>query len=100
MRTSYASDISREQFCMIEPILRRAKKITKPRKLDLYDIFCAIMYLLKTGCQWRMLPKDFPKWRSVHYYFEIWSKNSKDKPSILDQILKKISNDSENKVRS
>ncbi|MFV0948566.1 transposase [Wolbachia endosymbiont of Nasonia giraulti] len=34
---------------------------TKPRKLDLYDIFCGVLYALKSGYQWRMLPKGFPK---------------------------------------
>ena len=62
-------DITREQFAKIEPILIRARKITCPRKLDLYDVFCAILYILRTGCKWRMLPSGFPKWRSVHAYF-------------------------------
>jgi hypothetical protein len=90
MRKSYPSDISREQFEKIEPLLISARKITAPRKLDLYDVFCAVLYLLKTGCQWRMLPSDFPKWRSVHAYFQIWSEQINDRPSLLEQILKKI----------
>lgn len=90
MRAPYPSDISREQFAMIEPLLVSARKITAPRKLDLYDVFCAVLYLLKTACQWRMLPKDFPKWRSVHAYFQIWSEQVDDQPSVLEQVLKKI----------
>ena len=66
-----------------------ARKITAPRKLDLYDIFCAVLYLLKTACQWRMLPKDFLKWRSVHAYFQIWIERVEDQPGILEQALKK-----------
>jgi transposase len=69
MRKGYPSDISREQFSMIEPILLSARTVTRPRTLDLYDVFCAVLYILKSGCQWRMLPTDFPKWRSVHAYF-------------------------------
>ena len=91
MRKSYPSDISREQFSKIEPLLLSARKITAPRKLDLHDVFCAVLYLLKTACQWRMLPKDFPKWRSVHAYFQIWSERVEDQPSLLEQALKKIS---------
>jgi len=34
----------------------------------LYELFCAILYLLKSGCQWRMLPKNSPKWQTVYYY--------------------------------
>lgn len=91
MRRSYPSDISREQFSKIEPLLLSARKVTRPRELDLYDVFCAILYLLKTACQWRMLPKDFPKWRSVHAYFQLWSERQNDQSSLLEQALKKIS---------
>ena len=90
MHSPYPSDISREQFSKIEPLLLNARKATRPRELDLYDVFCAILYLLKTACQWRMLPKDFPKWRSVHAYFQIWSERVDDQPSLLEQALKKI----------
>jgi transposase len=91
MRRSYPSDVSREQFSKIESLLLSARKITRPRELDLYDVFCAILYLLKTACQWRMLPNDFPKWRSVHAYFQIWSERLDNQPSLLEQALKKIS---------
>jgi transposase len=91
VRNPYPSDISREQFSKIEPLLLNARKATRPRELDLYDVFCAILYLLKTACQWRMLPKDFPKWRSIHAYFQIWSERIDNQPSLLEQALKKIS---------
>lgn len=61
-RQKYASDISREKFAEIEPELRSVRRTTKPISLDLYDVFCAVLYLLRTGCQWRFLPTDFPKW--------------------------------------
>lgn len=90
MRKRYPSDISRKQFAVIEPILLSARKKTSPRKLDLYEVFCAVLYLLKTGCQWRALPNDFPKWRSVHAYFQIWSERKEKQPSLLERVLKKI----------
>jgi hypothetical protein len=58
-------------FAKIEPLLLSARKIIAPRKLDLYDVFYAMLYLLKAACQWRILPKDFPKWGSLHAYFQI-----------------------------
>ena len=64
MVKNYGSD-SREQFEIIREDLEKAKKVTKPRKVDLYDVFCAVLYILKTGSQWRNLPKDFPNWKSV-----------------------------------
>ncbi|PIZ04353.1 MAG: IS5/IS1182 family transposase [Gammaproteobacteria bacterium CG_4_10_14_0_8_um_filter_38_16] len=90
MRKRYPSDISREQFKKIEPILLSARKKTRPRKLDLYDIFCAVLYLLKSGCQWRMLPSDLPDWRNVYAYFRIWSEKKENENSLLEQVLKKL----------
>ena len=91
MRPSYPSDITREQFEKIKPILESARKKTRPRQLDLYDVFCGILYLLKSACQWRMLPKEFPKWRTCHYYFSIWGEKSNEtSESVLEKSLKKI----------
>ncbi len=92
MRNLYPSDISREQFEKIRPILESSRKKTKPRKLDLYDVFCGVLYILKSSCQWRMLQKDFPKWRSCYDYLKKWSeKSSEGTESILERVLKKIS---------
>jgi transposase len=55
-RKTYPSDISREQFEQILLLLESVRKRTKPRTIDLYEVFCAVLYLLKSGCQWRMLP--------------------------------------------
>lgn len=87
----YPSDLTREQFERIRPLLESARKQTKPRRVELYHVFNAVLYLLKTGCQWRMLPKEYPKWRSVHEYFTIWrTTQSESGQSLLEQVLKKI----------
>ena len=88
MRKTYPSDISREQFEVIKPLLESARRKTSPRRVDLYEVFCAVLYLLRSGCQWRMLPEDFPKWRTVHSYFAIWSE-PREGGSLLEQALKK-----------
>ena len=88
MRKGYPSDIKREQFEVIRPLLESARKKTAPRKVELYEVFCAVLYLLRTGCQWRALPSDFPKWRTVHSYFAIWSE-PREGGSLLEQALKK-----------
>jgi len=91
MDEHYPSNISREQFEWIKPILEGVKKKTRPRQLDLYELFCGVLYVLKSGCQWRMLPLDFPKWRSVYEYFVKWSKKfSPHQESALEVCLKKI----------
>ena len=93
MRKTYPSDITRAQFEIIRPFLERARKRTRPREADLYDVFCAVLYVLKSGCQWRMLPSDFPKWQTVYYYFHVWKKEKKQGrkklPSVLEEVLKK-----------
>ncbi|MCC8494202.1 IS5 family transposase, partial [Xanthomonas hortorum pv. gardneri] len=89
MRARYPSDISREQFEQIRALLEGARKKTAPRKVDLYEVFCAVLYLLKSGCQWRMLPETFPKWRTVHAYFQIWSEVDEHGVSLLERALKK-----------
>ncbi|WP_353274792.1 IS5 family transposase [Wolbachia endosymbiont (group B) of Hofmannophila pseudospretella] len=91
MRSSYPSDISRKKFEIIVKDLESCRKKTKPRKLDLYEVFCGILYVLKSGCQWRMLPTEFPKWRNCYDYFKKWSeKPDTAKESILERVLKKI----------
>jgi transposase len=95
MRTfthNYPSDITREQFEIIRSDLESAKKKTKPRDIDLYNIFCALLYLIKSGCQWQMIPSDYPKSSTVRNYYDIWSKTSRDGTTILASVLKKISN--------
>ncbi len=90
MSHSYPSDISREQFARILPTLEAARRRTKPRTVDLYDVFCGVLYLLKSGCQWRMLPADFPDWRTGYKYFRQWSERpGPEQESILEQVLKK-----------
>jgi len=91
MRKNYPSDISREMFELVAPILASARKRTKPRKIDLYEVFCAIFYVLKSGCQWSMIPSDFPKKDTVYYYFKLWKeKPSEDALSLLEQALKNV----------
>ena len=89
MRKVYPSDISREQFEQVKALLETARKKTRPRTVALSDVFCAILYLLKSGCQWRLLSSDFPKWRTVHHYFALWSTKPEDGSSLLEQALTK-----------
>ncbi len=87
---NYDSDISREEYELIRQDLENAKKRTKPLTYDLYDIFCAILYLVKGGIQWRLLPQNFPKWQNVYYHFQIWTKKGEDGVSVFDKVLSKL----------
>jgi transposase len=93
MRTfnhKYPSDITREQFELIRVDLEGAKKRTKPREIDLYSVYCAILYMSKSGCQWDMIPSDFPKRGIVRYYYDVWSAKREDGSTLLSEVLKKI----------
>ena len=87
-RQSYPSDISREQFEVIRPTLENFRRRTKPTTIDRYDIYCAILYSLKTGCQWSALPHDYPAHHTVYTYFRQWAaKPFEDQPSLLEKLL-------------
>jgi len=90
MRKQYPSDISREVFMTkVWPVLEQARKKTKPATIDLYEVFCGVLYVLKSGCQWRMLPSDFPKWRTCYDYWQKWSTPGVSGHSLLEEALKK-----------
>jgi transposase len=89
-RKPYPSDVSQEQLESIRPLLEGVRKRTKPREVDLHEVFNAVLYLLKSGCQWRMIPEGFPKWYTVYSYFAKWSEHGEDGRSVLERALKKI----------
>ena len=73
MRTHhYPSDVTDEQWPLIEPHLPAARPGGRPRKTDMRDVVDAILYILRTGCQWRYLPVDFPPRSTVWRYFDRW----------------------------
>jgi len=69
---SYASDVTDREWALISPLLPRAKPGGRPRVTCLRRVIDAIFYLLQTGCQWRMLPRDFPPRSTVYGYFRRW----------------------------
>src|ERR687894_661749 len=73
MRKPYTTDLSDAEWTYIEPHLPAPKGYGRPRTHDLREILNAIFYLLKSGCQWRLLPHDFPRrWPTVYHYFRTW----------------------------
>jgi putative transposase len=71
-RRAYPSDLTDEQWEIIQPLLPPRAQRGRPRELDLREVLNAIFYVNRTGCQWRALPHDFPKWNSVYGYFWSW----------------------------
>jgi putative transposase len=70
--TDYPSDLTDAQFARIEPLLPRAKPGGRPRTVNLHDVVDAILYVNRTGCQWRHLPKDYGPWSTAYDYFRKW----------------------------
>jgi transposase len=65
----YPSDLTDQEWAILEPLLPPAKPGGRPRTTDLREVVNAISYVNRTGCQWRALPKDFPPWPTVWTYF-------------------------------
>jgi putative transposase len=65
----YPTDLTDEEWSRVEPLLPKAAKKGRRRKVDLREVLNAIRYLARTGCGWRMLPKDFPPWQTVYWWF-------------------------------
>jgi transposase len=69
---SYASDVTDREWSLIAPLLPAARSGGRPRSTCLREVINGIFYLLQTGCQWRMLPRDFPPRSTVYGYFRAW----------------------------
>jgi putative transposase len=72
MRKPYPTDLSDEEWKYIEPHMPAPKGHGRPRIHSLREILNATFYVLRSGCQWRMLPNDFPRWPTVYHYFRKW----------------------------
>ena len=90
VRKQYPSDITREQFEEIRAELEAAKKPKTPRKYDLYDMFCAILYLMKERCTWKAIPKDYPAWQNVRHYYDIWLVPDENGMGLLEKSLRRL----------
>jgi putative transposase len=72
MRRAYQTDLSDAEWACIEPHLPTPKAPGRPRVHSLREILNAIFYIVRSGCAWRLLPHDFPPWKTIHHYFRTW----------------------------
>jgi len=77
----YASDMTDAEWAWVEPLLPGRKRLGCPPKTDRREVVNALLYMATTGCQWRMLPKDFPPRSTVQDYFYPWARSG-----VIDQI--------------
>jgi len=71
-RETYPSDLSDGEWQILEPLIPPARPGGRPRSTDMREVLNGIFYFLRSGCAWRMLPHDFPPWKTVYHYFRQW----------------------------
>jgi transposase len=81
----YASDLTDAEWALISPVMPAPRTTGRPRTTQLRDVFDAILYIATTGCQWRMLPNDFPPLSTVRGYFYAWRDDG-----LLDEMNRKL----------
>ena len=65
----YPTDLTDEEWARVDPVMPKPARTGRQREVDLREVLNAIRYLARTGCGWRMLPKDFPPWQTVYWWF-------------------------------
>lgn len=71
-QSCYPSDLTDDEWALVEPLLPPAGSGGRPEKHPRRDIVDAVLYVVRTGCSWRQLPADFPPWQTVYWYFVRW----------------------------
>ena len=71
MRKAYRTDLTDDQWALIEPLIP-VNAVGRPRKVDMREVFNAILYINRSGCQWDLLPHDFPAKSTVYDHFAQW----------------------------
>jgi putative transposase len=93
---SYPSDVSDAEWDVISPLLPPPKSGGRPRTTSLRDVANAIFYVIRGGCAWRMLPKDFPPYQTVYDYFRTWRNDGtweKIHDTLRDRLRQKAGRD-------
>jgi putative transposase len=72
MRRAYQSDLSDPEWEVLKPHLPLPQAPGRPRLHPLREIVDAVFYVLRGGCAWRLLPHDFPPWKTVYHYYRLW----------------------------
>jgi putative transposase len=75
IRRAYQTDLSNAEWALSEPHLPASRAPGRPRVHPSREILNAIFYIVKSGCAWRLLPHEFPPWRTVYHYFRAWRLN-------------------------
>ena len=85
LRQAYPSDLSDAQWETVKAIVPAPKPGGRPAKYSRREVLNALLYLERTGCQWRALPHDLPPWKLVYWYFMAWRASG-----LLDRIHDRV----------
>jgi transposase len=85
----YATELTLKQWQLLDPLIPKAKSTERPRTVNLMLVIQATLYVLVSSCAWRLLPKDYPPYSTVYYYFRQWRDNGTWK-AIRDALYEKV----------
>jgi putative transposase len=85
----YPSDLTDGEWNHVKRLIPKAKPGGRPRTLNMREVLNAVFYLVRGGITWDMLPKDFPKWKSVYHYFRLWRLQGRWK-AIHDRLRRRL----------
>ncbi len=84
-RRAYPSDVTDAQWEVLEPLIPAIPADAPHVQYERREIVNAVLYVLRSGCPWRMLPHDFPAWGTVYWYFRRW-----EREGVWDQVLQTL----------
>ena len=87
-RQPYPSDLTGPQWAQVSRFVPAPKPGGRPAKYERREIVNALLYVARTGCQWRALPHDLPRWEAVYWYFRCWRKDG-----TFDRLLAELRGD-------
>jgi transposase len=80
-RRVYPSDVTDAEWAILEPLIPAVKPGGRSEEIERREIVNGILYVLRSGCPWRLLPHDLPNWSTVYWYFRQWKR-----AGILEQV--------------
>jgi putative transposase len=95
-RKPYPNDLTDQEWALLEPFIPAPKRGGRPRTADMREVLNAIIYVLKTGCQWDQLPHDFPAKGTVYHYFNTWRKDgiwARMNDALREQLRRQLGRD-------
>jgi len=84
-RPAYSSDLTDKQWEVLRPLIPLPSLEGRPANVERREIVNAMLYVLRSGCPWRLLPHEFPAWGTVYYYFRRWQREG-----VWDRVLKTL----------